>query len=59
MRMFDEEKRIGNAPSAAIFNQRPLQCERVGIWHAAESSDVEDACLTHPPVPPFLPALPS
>jgi hypothetical protein len=38
--MFDEEKRVGNAPRSAILHQRSLQRQRVSVRNAAEPPDV-------------------
>jgi hypothetical protein len=58
--MFDEEERVGNAPRAALVDERSLQRERVGIGHASESTHIEGPRrLTHQPLLAVLPVPPS
>jgi hypothetical protein len=58
--MFDEEERVGNAPRAALVDERSLERERLRIGHASESTHIEGPRrLTHQPLLPVPPILPS
>jgi len=35
VRMLEEQQRVGDSSGAAIFDQRPLQGERIGVRHGA------------------------
>jgi len=37
--MFEEEQRIADPAGPTLFNERPLQRERLGVRHATEPAD--------------------
>jgi hypothetical protein len=69
--MFEEEQRVADSASTAIFDEHTLQSERLGVRHSSEPTDVKKACRLscprflpvllippHLPIPPFQPILP-
>src|SRR4051794_7537373 len=54
MRVLEQQQRIGDAPGAAIFDERTLKVERLAIRHRSETADVEnprgDAWHAHPTI---------